>query len=206
MREVLSLTTLKFSYFILGKHFSSSVIMGNTSNTSWATLHSEQSQSHKNRPKCQIGRSKISSCTNVASMTNLQHTVWLKQRMNANIGMQKCFTFTTIHQRWGADYFLRSMKEKQATHRQYIVSTNVMNQPQIGMSTSSVSAVATPTCRMSPLILTPLLKSLRRRNLRPLPPIKRRNLDIPANHVPHMSAASKKAGRRRGGWQKIWVW
>jgi hypothetical protein len=131
-------------------------------------------------------------------MTNLQHTVWLKQRMNANIGMQKCFTFTTIHQRWGADYFSRSMRETQATHCQYIVSTNVMNIPQIGMSTSSV-AIATHRIGMSPLILTPLLKSLRQRNLRPLPPIKRRNLDIPANHVPHMSTASKKAGRKHGG-------
>ena len=144
-------------------------------------------------------------------MAHLQRIVWWKQPMNANIGIQKRFTFTTIHQQWGPDYFSRSMKEKQATHRQYIVSTNVMNQPQIGMSTSSVSAVATPRCRTSPLILTPLLKSLRLRNLRPrslrpLPPIKRRNLVIPANHVPHTSAASKKAGRRRGGWQKIWVW
>jgi hypothetical protein len=105
----------------------------------------------------------------------------------------------------GSRLLLKIHEKKKATPRQHIVSTNVMNIPQIGMSTSSV-AIATHRFGMSPLILTPLLKSLRLRNLgprslRPLPPIKRRNLtDIPANHVLRMSAVSKEAGRRRGGW------
>ena len=131
--------------------------------------------------------------------------------MNANIGMQKRFTFNTIHQQWAVDYFSRSMKEKKATHRQHIVSTNAMNIPQIGTSTSSVF-VAAPRHGTSPLILTPLLnlrrRNLRRRNLQPrsLRPRSSIKRELPANRVHHMSAVSKRAGRRRGGWQRRWVW
>ena len=173
--------------------------------TSWAS-----SITSKSLKKCLIDLSKLSSFTNAASMTRLQHIVWWKQRMNANIGMQKRFTFTTIHQQWGVDYFSRSTKEKEVTHRQHIVLTNAMNTPQIGTSTSSIF-VATPRRGTSPPILIPLLnlhlrnprpRNLQPRTLRPRSPIQRQ---LPANHVPHMSAVLKRAGRRRGGWQRRWV-